>query len=202
MLPASSSDLRARRRSELQREISQHALDLFARGGYEETTVDDIARAAGISQRTFFRHYPSKEDTVLFETESLAAALAEVDFRGMQVVDALGAVQGMYREMVVRLDSSDDERSRHAQRLIAQNPALRQAASARHSAIMENARRRLAKSLSDELMARLVVEVSTATLHAALDEWAAQPDSTETPAVEFYERATQSVKNLWGPSGS
>ncbi|MGV2984345.1 TetR/AcrR family transcriptional regulator [Microbacterium sp. AGC85] len=192
----STPDLRARRKAELRREVSEHALQLYAERGYEETTVDDIAHAVGISQRTFFRHYPTKEETVLFESESLADALAEVNFERMSAVAALATVQAVYREMVVRLDSNEDERSRHAQRLIAANPTLRQAASARHSSIMEDTRRRLAGALSDGLMARMVVEISTATLHAALDEWAAQKDPAETPAVDFYDRAAQALECL------
>ncbi|MGV2984356.1 helix-turn-helix domain-containing protein [Microbacterium sp. AGC85] len=189
-------DLRTRRRIQLRREVSKHAMDLYAERGYEETTVDDIAHALGISQRTFFRHYRTKEETVLFESESLAQALAEADFARMSLTDALAAIQEIYREMAVRLDSSDDERSRRAQRLIAANPTLRQAASARHYTIMEDTRRRLAQTLGDGLTARLVVELSTATPHAALDEWAAQPHPATTPAVEFYDRAMHSLAEL------
>ena len=41
------------------------ALDLFEAKGYETTTVDEIAEAAGISRRTFFRQFRAKEDVVL-----------------------------------------------------------------------------------------------------------------------------------------
>ncbi|WP_210492845.1 mycofactocin system transcriptional regulator [Patulibacter sp. SYSU D01012] len=44
--------------------ITQASLALFDRQGYEETTVDEIARAAGISRRTLFRYFPSKHDIV------------------------------------------------------------------------------------------------------------------------------------------
>src|SRR5262249_15277413 len=46
------------------REIERVALELFSRRGVAETTVDDIAVAAGISRRTFFRYFPSKNDVV------------------------------------------------------------------------------------------------------------------------------------------
>ncbi|SEG67223.1 mycofactocin system transcriptional regulator [Thermomonospora echinospora] len=45
-------------------ELEQVALRLFAERGFEETTVDDIAAAAGIGRRTFFRYYGSKNDVV------------------------------------------------------------------------------------------------------------------------------------------
>ncbi|GAA3635180.1 mycofactocin system transcriptional regulator [Microbacterium awajiense] len=43
-------------------ELSHIALQLFHERGFEETTVDDIVRAAGIGRRTFFRYYRSKND--------------------------------------------------------------------------------------------------------------------------------------------
>lgn len=53
------------RRPSTSRAVLEHvALDLFAERGFEATTVDDIAAAAGISRRTFFRYYPSKNDVV------------------------------------------------------------------------------------------------------------------------------------------
>lgn len=88
----SAPNLRARRKAELRREISNHALDLYAQRGYEATTVHDIAKAVGISQRTFFRHYPTKEETVLFESDSLADALAEVTFESLSPSGALTTV--------------------------------------------------------------------------------------------------------------
>jgi mycofactocin system transcriptional regulator len=43
-------------------EIEHIALDLFTERGFDSTTVDDIAAAAGIGRRTVFRYYPSKND--------------------------------------------------------------------------------------------------------------------------------------------
>jgi AcrR family transcriptional regulator len=46
--------------------IAEAALDLFVKHGYVETTIDEIARAAGVSRRTVFRHFASKE-AILFD---------------------------------------------------------------------------------------------------------------------------------------
>jgi len=43
-------------------ELERTAFGLFAAKGFAETTVDDIAAAAGIGRRTFFRYFPSKND--------------------------------------------------------------------------------------------------------------------------------------------
>ncbi|MBF6172454.1 TetR family transcriptional regulator [Nocardia blacklockiae] len=53
--------------------VVDHALRLFAEKGYEATTVDEIAEAAGISRRTFFRQFRSKEDVVFADHEAQLA---------------------------------------------------------------------------------------------------------------------------------
>jgi mycofactocin system transcriptional regulator len=53
------------------RELEVIALRLFTERGFHETTVDDIAAAAGVSRRTFFRYYDAKSDVLWneFDTE-------------------------------------------------------------------------------------------------------------------------------------
>ncbi|RMI31942.1 TetR family transcriptional regulator [Nocardia stercoris] len=53
--------------------VIDHALRLFAEQGYEATSVDAIAAAAGISRRTFFRQFGSKEDVVFADHEAQLA---------------------------------------------------------------------------------------------------------------------------------
>src|SRR6478735_416459 len=55
-------ELREQRRERNAREIQQAAMSLFAARGYADVTVEDIAREAGISERTFFRYFASKDD--------------------------------------------------------------------------------------------------------------------------------------------
>ncbi|MCW2686387.1 MAG: mycofactocin system transcriptional regulator [Mycobacterium sp.] len=59
MRPASEPRV-GRRRSTTWDDITNVAIDLFAARGFDEVSVDDVARAAGIARRTLFRYYPSK----------------------------------------------------------------------------------------------------------------------------------------------
>jgi len=69
-----------RQRTALRAEIVATARTLFVRDGFEATTVDRIAEAVGISRRSFFRYFGTKEDVVLSDLvargDAIAAALA------------------------------------------------------------------------------------------------------------------------------
>lgn len=63
--PESAAGSRAAaQRLRMRRELAAAAMELFATKGYEATTVDEIAAAAGVARRTFFRHFRSKEEAI------------------------------------------------------------------------------------------------------------------------------------------
>ena len=74
---ASASSLRERTRRAVRAELMEVGMTLFARQGYEETTVEAVAQAAGMSKRSFFRYFPSKEDLVLDSQDAIGEELAE-----------------------------------------------------------------------------------------------------------------------------
>lgn len=69
--------IRERTRRLAQTELTAVAQDLFAAQGYDNTTVDQIAAAAGMSKRTFFRYFPSKDDLVIGKYDLFADRMAE-----------------------------------------------------------------------------------------------------------------------------
>lgn len=60
--PAVRAQRLGRQNATSRAELSHIALTLFIERGFEQTTVDDIAAAAGIGRRTLFRYFPSKND--------------------------------------------------------------------------------------------------------------------------------------------
>lgn len=68
--------LRARKRRETLERITDAAMRLFIARGYAQTRVEDIAEAAGISRRTFFHYFESKDDILLSLQSGMGPILA------------------------------------------------------------------------------------------------------------------------------
>jgi mycofactocin system transcriptional regulator len=66
-----------RRRATSRGELEHVAFELFGRYGFERTTVDDIAAAAGIGRRTFFRYFASKNDVPWGDFDGMLARMRE-----------------------------------------------------------------------------------------------------------------------------
>lgn len=61
------SSLRERRKVETRQLLQRQAIRLFQRDGYDATTMNAVAEAAGVSAMTVYRHFPTKEDLVIWD---------------------------------------------------------------------------------------------------------------------------------------
>lgn len=148
------------RKQELVREeLSRAAWDLFGREGYEATTVTEIAREAGVSRRTFFRYYASKEDVVVETSDEFAeevlAALARRPVKEPVLVAIRRAIVPSLEQRLART-----ERSRAIIRLLRESRSLRRAMLERHA--------RMEERLAAQLAARLELDPATDSRPALL----------------------------------
>jgi AcrR family transcriptional regulator len=74
--------LRETQRLETRRVLAEHAIRLFHERGFDETTVDEIASAAGVSPRTFFLHFPTKAAAAFPDHDERVVAFRERLFAG------------------------------------------------------------------------------------------------------------------------
>ncbi|MDJ0392815.1 mycofactocin system transcriptional regulator [Rhodococcus sp. G-MC3] len=112
-----------RRPSTTRGQISDLSIELFAKQGFDETSVDEIAEAAGIARRTFFRYFPSKNAVPWGDFDEQLAALRGV-LAGLP--DDISLADGIRSALLQFNTFPEDEKPVHRQRmaLILHNPAL------------------------------------------------------------------------------
>ncbi|MFJ9379147.1 mycofactocin system transcriptional regulator [Streptomyces sp. NPDC101455] len=155
--------------------LEQVGFELFARQGFDGTTVDDIATAAGIGRRTFFRYFASKNDLVWgdFEAElvKLDGLLAAAD----AAVPMMDALRGAVVEFN-RFDPAAVPWHRERMALILRVPTLQADSTVRYASwrtlVTEFAARRTGR-VSSDLLPRLVGHTVLAACVAAYEHWLA-----------------------------
>lgn len=156
-------------RVQTRRDLSAAALALFADRGYEATTVDQIAVAAGVARRTFFRYFPTKEDAVFPDHDSTVTRVQSVLDAASPTGDPIDVVCEGVRE-VLRMYATDPTVAVARYRLLREVPALRE----REIAVVSRYQRLFTKFLLSNWAAEsslpdaaLYAEVSAAAVVAA-----------------------------------
>jgi len=157
-------------RTETRERLAAAALELFETRGYDATTVEDIARAAGVSHMTFFRYFPTKESVLLgdpFDPLIAGAVAAQPSI--------LTAIERVGRGFLSALGVVDAQIDADVRRRI----AIAAGVSSLRAGIVENNRETedavvaaLAASGTDEREARIAASACLAAIATSLMSWA------------------------------
>ena len=170
--------LRERRRQRTSRQIEHAALRLFAEKGYHDVTVEEIAHAAEISERTFFRYFATKDDVILAEErrrmDTFCGLLAAQDPRE----PAWRAMHNAVLEYLAHLEQDDG--GVQWQQITAGEPLLR-AKLAAHATdvcltvIRDELAQRLGEGDGNEMLADVMAQSMLAACRIAYREWLTDP---------------------------
>jgi AcrR family transcriptional regulator len=162
---------RARKRQQTRQRIADAGLRLFLEHGFEATTLDAIAEAAGIARRTFFHYFDSKEALLyVYEDEvehSFRASLADVDSN----TPPFEAMALALRDMIASFGS---ERARKIDTVLHSTDSLRackQADYERLESFMFSALAEKWPEPSGYLRLRLIAMVGISALRVAVERW-------------------------------
>jgi AcrR family transcriptional regulator len=150
--------------------LYEAALTLYAERGYEATTTADIARHAGVNERTYFRHFPDKREVLFSGQGELRDALtasvraAPVDTAAVEVlqaafIDSAGLLEDSRVAGIARLQ------------IIAATPALLERDLAKGADMAATLAAALRDRGEDDDAAALIASVSWATFHHAASRW-------------------------------
>lgn len=182
----------ARQESDARGRLQRAAVELFRERGYDRTTAAEIAARAGVTERTFFRHFPDKRE-VLFDgqtvlVDALTASVAEAP-------EGLGPLAMLFRAFrsVTRLLEDNRPFSMPRQEVISATPALHERELAKLEALSDGLALALkAKGVSD-LQAALAARAGMAAFAHATLSWL---ENEEPGLAERLELAEQALRAL------
>jgi AcrR family transcriptional regulator len=173
--------------------LEEAALDLYTERGFDETTVAEIAERAGLTERTFFRHFADKRE-VLFSGQD---ALLELFVGG--VVDApqsmppLEAV-GAALMAVGPLFEGRHKHARRRQAVIAANPRLQERELIKLSVIASALADALGRRGVAESLAKLTAEAGVAVFKVAFERWIGDGRRDQLP--HFIQSSLDELKEM------
>lgn len=180
--------------------LARTALELFAAKGYDNTTVEEVAAAAGVSRRTLFNYFRTKEDLALSglseQGELIAARFAErpadedpwTSLRAaFQVLEDIEATSERRLEMVTLLFGNESLRAGHAEKQARWQDLL--------TPLIEP---RLPASDHRPLEARAIAATAITCLQAASEEWVKQ--GARVDLFEHYDTAVRAVRGRLKPA--
>ncbi|GAA0633101.1 TetR family transcriptional regulator [Kutzneria viridogrisea] len=180
------TELRERTRKVVREEIAEAAFALFVRQGFEQTTVEEIAEAVGMSRRSFFRYFPTKEDTVFGYLYDMGQQLADMVSARPTGEPPWTALRKSFAVLCKGFEMRS-ETATELLNLIFSTPTLR----ARHQDKQDHWRKLLTEALrtrtSTPLEADVLVSSALAVFDVACRQWLEQ-GAKEKPQV-LLERA-------------
>jgi TetR/AcrR family transcriptional regulator, regulator of mycofactocin system len=170
---------RGRPPSTSRRELQRIALRLFDAHGFDNTTIEQIAAEAGVSERTFFRYFTTKASVLWAEFDTEVAAIRDALADVPESVPMMDAIRtAVVAANHYRAEDVPDMRMRMA--LIATQPALSFGAAEHYAhweqAVSDFAARRLGLP-ADSLFPLAVGRTVLAACRAAYDRWSDRADN-------------------------
>jgi AcrR family transcriptional regulator len=154
--------------------LASAALDLYGERGYEQTTVAEIAERAGLTARTFFRHFTDKREVLFSGSEVLAERLTAALDGAPADTAPLDCVAAAL-EVVCEVIGGDHDHSRRRQSVIAAHDELQE----RELVKMASWSRVLAEGLVrrgvDGATAGLAAETGVTVFRVAFERWVGGP---------------------------
>jgi AcrR family transcriptional regulator len=144
-------------------------MELYAERGYEQTTVAEIAQRAGLTERTFFRHFADKREVLFSGSEKLQEAI-------VSAVESAPASAAPIEAVAAGIETGSDyltdrEYSRRRQAIIAANPTLQERELIKMAALASAIAAGLRKRGVTEPAASLTAEAGTAVFRIAFERW-------------------------------
>jgi AcrR family transcriptional regulator len=172
-------------------------MDLFAERGFEQTTVAEIAIRAGLTERTFFRHFTDKREVLFAGSAVLRERFVSAVAGAPDSATAMQAVMSGVDAAASLLEGERGrEFARRRQQVIAENPELRERELIKLAGIAAALAGTLRERGVDEPRASLSAELGVSVFRIAFERWVA--DGSERSLPELIQEARNGLVEVVG----
>ncbi len=162
--------------------LEQAAFDLFLKRGYDQTTVADIAKRAGLTERTFFRHYADKREVLFGDASALRAELVRALGAVSPELSAIEAVRITLETVSTRMRGRLSL-ARERRRIIAAHPDLQERDVNKRSTLTDALEAGLQQRGVPNSAASLAAEMGIAVFYNSFSRWLDHPADRELVQV-------------------
>ncbi|OBF15469.1 transcriptional regulator [Mycobacterium kubicae] len=197
-----AGSLRDRQRAQVRADIRRAAFRLFIERGYDAVTTEEIASAAGVSPRTYFRHVPTKEDLLL----------APVRYGGTAIINLLqdrpdseSPDTALINAIVARTRSFDQDDTEEWREALLVAPELlhklRFLTPADRERATELVAERMGTDPDDDMRPGLLVQIAFSAADFAFQRWVRQSADAPRPLDHYVTEALDAVRSdRWAKS--
>jgi AcrR family transcriptional regulator len=162
--------------------LEQAAMELFIERGFEQATVTEIARRAGLTQRTFFRHFADKREVLFWGQGALQGLLVST----VASAPASAAPIDVVAAALEAAGASLQERHEHArqrQAIINAHPELRERELIKLATLASAIAAALRQRGVSDPAASLTAEAGIAVFKVAFERWVSDPGHPDLPKI-------------------
>ncbi|MCF8609151.1 TetR/AcrR family transcriptional regulator [Gordonia sp. HY285] len=175
--------------------LQRAAIELFAQQGFTETTVPQIAVRAGVTTRTFFRHFPDKREVLFAGEEGLATTFADLIDTAPSELAALGTLE---HALKAAADEGFEQRRdwmRQWRAIVNAEHPLRERGLSKQQMLVTAAVKALRKRGVDPVTGELAAGMALVAFQAAAAEWVADEAATR-PLSSYLEVSFSHVRQV------
>jgi AcrR family transcriptional regulator len=162
--------------------LAKAAMDLYADQGFDQTTVAEIAARAGLTERTFFRHFTDKREVLFYGMEMLRDRLTKAVADAPESAAAIDAVSAAF-EAAGAVLQENPERVRLRDAIVSANADLRERELIKLAALASAVAVALRDRGVPEPAATLAAETGGAVFKAAFARWIRAPGEQDLPHI-------------------
>ena len=162
--------------------LATAAMDLYRERGFDQTTVAEIAERAGLTERTFFRHFADKREVLFYGSEMLQDLLARAVADAPASATAMEATGAAFEAAGVMIQENP-ERARLRDAIVSANAELRERELIKLAALASAVAGALRDRGVPEPTASLAAETGVAVFKIAFVRWIGEPGQPDLPGI-------------------